>query len=329
MSAAPRAAIAGTGIYVPEKVLSNADLEKMVETSNDWIVSRTGIHERRVAMNGQATSDLAFIAAKDACRDAGVEPDQLDLIIVATITPDMSFPSTACLVQDRLGARRAGAYDLSAACSGFVYALAQANALIACGQCRNILIIGAEALSKVTDYTDRGSCILFGDGAGAAVLQPTTEDKGVLFCRLLADGAGGDMMKLPAGGSRMPASPETVRDGLHYMEIHGREVYRFAVTTMRDLIQEAMAKCGLSVADVAMVIPHQVNMRILESATSKLGFPMEKVYTNIDRYGNTSAASVPLALHEARAEGRLKAGDTAIMVAFGGGLTWASAVVKF
>ena len=323
-----KAAIVGTGHYVPEHVLCNADLERMVDTSDEWIVSRTGIHERRIARNGQATSELSVLAGRRALEDARVDPSEVDLIVVATITPDRMFPSTACTVQAELGAHQAGAFDLSAACSGWLYGLTLAAKCIETGQNRTVLVIGAETLSKITDYQDRTTCILFGDGAGAAVLQPAEDGRGVLFSRMKADGRGGHMMTLPAGGSRQPATHRTVDRRLHYMRIRGREVFKFAVTTFIELIDEAMSRCQLRVDDVALVVPHQVNSRIIEAAVKKLDIPMGKVYQNIDRYGNTSAASIPIALDEAKREGRLRSGETAILVAFGGGLTWASAVVR-
>lgn len=323
-----KAAIVGTGRYLPERVLDNADLERMVDTSNEWIITRTGIRERRIASDGEATSTLSVRAARRALDDAGVDPSEVDLIAVATITPDMMFPSTACTVQAALGAHRAGAFDILAACSGWLYAVGLASKCIETGQNKTVLVIGAETLSKVTDYTDRATCILFGDGAGAAVLQAAQDGRGVLFTSMRADGRGGDMMTLPAGGSRLPATFRTVGDRLHYIRIRGREVFKFAVNSFIELIHEAMVRCELGVDDVALVVPHQVNSRIIEAAVKKLDIPLEKVYQNIDRYGNTSAASIPIALDEAKKEGRLRSGDTAILVAFGGGLTWASAVVR-
>ena len=324
----PLAAILGTGRCLPERVLTNQELERMVDTSDDWIVGRTGIRERRIVSDGQTTSGLAVHAARQACEDAGIDPADLELILVATITPDMFFPSTACLVQEQLGARSAGAFDLLAACSGFVYALSTAACYIQAGWYRRVLVIGAETLSKVVDYQDRSTCILFGDGAGAVVLGDDYTGRGVLFSRLAADGRGAGLMSIPAGGSRMPASEATVNDRLHYMTIRGREVFKFAVNSMVALVQEALQRCRLAPEDVALVIPHQVNERIIEAAMKKLDLPREKYYVNIDRYGNTSAASIPIALDEARREGRLLAGDHVIMVAFGGGLTWASSVVR-
>jgi 3-oxoacyl-[acyl-carrier-protein] synthase-3 len=310
-------------------VLTNGELESLVETSNDWIVERTGIRERRVVSDGEATSTLAIPAARAACENAQVDPASLDLIIVATVTPDTVFPSCACLVQEALGARNAGAFDLSAACSGFVYALATGASYVQSGGAARVLVVGAETLSKFVDYRDRSTCILFGDGAGAVLLEPATEsDRGVLFSRLRADGRGASLMAIPAGGSRLPATCDTVQNRLHYMKIQGREVFKFAVTTMKELIEEAMARCELSVDQVALVIPHQVNERIIDAASKKLDLPRDRYFVNIDRYGNTSAASIPIALDEARRKGQVKTGDHVIMVAFGAGLTWGSCVVR-
>jgi 3-oxoacyl-[acyl-carrier-protein] synthase-3 len=328
MKPTSRAAIAGTGSYVPDGVLTNADLERLVDTSNDWIVERTGIHERRVAAAGETTASMATIAGRRACQNAGLDPAELDLIIVATVTPDHVFPATACLVQGALGARRAGAFDLEAACSGFLYGASVATAMISAGLYRNVLVVGAETLSRIVDYTDRGTCILFGDGAGAAVFSRSTGDSGVLHSRLASDGAQAGMLQLPAGGSKLPASIETVAARQHYMQIEGRKVFKFATTTFIDLVQEAMRVCELRPEDVGLIVPHQVNERIIEAAIGKLGLPREKFFINIARYGNTSAASVPIALDEARRQGRLRPGDHVIMVAFGAGLTWASLVAR-
>ncbi|KPJ60633.1 MAG: 3-oxoacyl-ACP synthase [Planctomycetes bacterium DG_23] len=320
---------AGTGSFVPEKIMSNQDLEKMVDTSDEWIRTRTGIKERRLISDGAATSDLAYEASRRALEAAKIKPEDLDLIIVGTITPDYFFPSTACILQNRLGANGSGAFDLLAACSGFIYGVSAASEYLARGSCKTALIVGAEALSTFTDYTDRGSCVLFGDGAGAAVLVKTDEPRGVLYTTLGADGSGAEYMILPAGGSRLPASHQTVDRRLHYMKIRGRETFKFAVTKMQDLLVEAIERLEIAVNDIALVIPHQVNIRILDAAAKKIHLPKEKMYINIDRYGNTSAASVPIALDEANREGRLSPGDIVILVAFGGGLTWASAVIRW
>jgi len=300
----------------------------MVDTSDEWIVTRTGISERRMTGPHEATSDLALAAARRALDDARLSPGEIDLVVVSTITPDMFFPSTACLVQDRLGARNAGAFDLSAACSGFVYAISAASSMIAAGGVKKALVIGAETLTKITNYDDRSSCILFGDGAGAVVLGDAP-GRNIVYTKLGADGSGGDMMTLPAGGSRMPATLQTVRDKLHFMVIHGREVFKFAVVKMQECIQDALDARGYKAEDISLIVPHQVNLRILAAAAEKFGLPMEKVQVNIDRYGNTSAASIPIALDEAVKAGKLKPGDVVILVAFGGGLTWASALIEW
>ena len=318
--------IIGTGSFLPEKTLTNSDLEKMVDTSDEWIRTRTGIQCRHIADADTASSDLAYGASVKALEDAGVSPQELDLIIVATITPDQFFPSTACELQKKLGAEPCGAFDLMAACSGFTYGLVVASQFIENGGADKVLVVGAESLSKVTDYTDRGSCILFGDGAGAAVLSRSDHDGGLRHYEIGASGKGGECMILPAGGSRIPASVESVENRLHYMKIQGREVYRFAVTKMTELCDRAVTQAGIDWDDVTVVIPHQVNLRILEASAKRLGIDVDKYYVNIDRHGNTSAASVPIALDEARREGRFKDSDTIVFVAFGGGLTWACAV---
>ncbi len=324
------AIISGTGSYVPEKRLTNQDLEKLVETSNDWIVQRTGIRERRIAASEQATSDLAIEAARRAIESARIKPDDIDLIIAATLTPDMSTPSTACILQSALGIKRhIGAFDINAACSGFVYSLSTASQFIANGIYKHVLVVGAETLSRIVDYTDRGTCILFGDGAGAVILSACDDpERGLQAFELGADGAGGPLLNVPAGGSRMAITPEVLARHDHCLKMSGREVYKFAVTQMTHSLQQAMQACSLTSEHVRLVVPHQVNQRIIDSATGKMGFPAEKVYINIDRYGNTSGASVPIALDEAMRSGRCGAGDWIIMVAFGAGLTWASATVR-
>ncbi len=330
MTAVRSARIVGTGRYVPERVMTNEDFTRIVETSDAWIHQRTGMRERRIAENDQATSDLAVAAGQAALQDAGVAPEDVDLVLCATITADNTLPSTACWIQDRLGLTHAGAYDLTAACSGNIYALAQARANILAGQARTVLVIAAECLSRITDYADRGTCVLFGDGAGAAVVQASDQpDTGILYTTLYADGSGGAMMLLPGGGSRRPTSHETVDERLHYMKIRGREVFKFAVLKMQELIEECMAHCGWTVDDVRLVIPHQVNTRIINAATSRMGFPPEKVFLNIEQYGNTGGASCAIAHAEARAEGLLAEGDRSILVAFGGGLTWAGAAIQY
>lgn len=319
----------GTGSAVPERVLTNFDLEKMVETSDEWIRTRTGIRERRIADEGMASSDLAEQAARRALEMAGVEPGDVELIVVATVTPDMVFPSTACLVQDRLKARRAAAFDLSAACSGFVYALQVAWAALLARQYRLALVIGVDCLSKVVDYTDRSTCVLFGDGAGAVVLGPVRESYGVLSTYLAADGAYGNLLYLPGGGSRYPASAKTVAERMHYIRMTGNEVFKLAVRAMGEAAEQALSRAGLGAEQVDWLIPHQANIRIIQAAAKRLGIGEERVVVNIDRYGNTSAGSIGLALDEAVRSGQVKEGQHLLMVAFGGGLTWGAAVVRW
>ncbi|CAI6030574.1 3-oxoacyl-[acyl-carrier-protein] synthase 3 [Paenibacillus sp. JJ-100] len=319
--------IIGTGKYVPEKILTNSDLEKMVDTNDEWIVSRTGIKERHIAAPDQATSDLAYEAALKALESAGMTGSDLDLIIVATITPDSSFPSTACILQDKLGAKGAAAFDLSAACSGFVYGLATATSFIQSGMYNNALVIGADCLSRITDYTDRNTCVLFGDGAGAVVVGEVPEGRGFKAFDLGAEGAGGSLLQIEGGGSRLPASAETVENKKHYIYMNGREVFKFAVRVMGTATIEVLRKAGMDRTDVDLFVPHQANVRIIQSAMQRLELPEEKVVVNVDKYANTSAASIPLALVEAAEEGRMKAGDTVLMVGFGGGLTWGASVL--
>jgi len=324
-----RAAITGMGYALPDRVLTNADLEKMVDTDDEWIVQRTGIRERRIVSDDESTATLAIGATRAALADAGIEATDLDLIINATVSPDMPFPATACFIQDAVGATDVPAFDISAACSGFIYAVTLAQQFIENGTYRRVLIVAADALSRITDYTDRGSCILFGDAAGAVMLEATDQaDRGVEYTVMHADGSGWDFIHIPAGGARKPASIETVEAREHYMHLRGRDVYRFAVAKMQWLLGDCLEKCNLTVDDVDMVIPHQVNLRIIKSAAEKFNFPMDKVYVNIDRYGNTSGASIPVALAEARDAGLIGKGSTVMMIAFGAGLTWAGAVVK-
>ncbi|MGC6586105.1 beta-ketoacyl-ACP synthase III [Paenibacillus sp. Dod16] len=319
--------IIGTGKYVPEKILSNHDLEKMVDTSDEWIVSMTGIRERHIAAPNEATSDLAYHAAVNALKSAGMNAEDLELIIVATITPDMFFPSTACLLQDRLGAKKAAAFDLSAACSGFVYGLATATNFVKTGMYNNALVIGVDCLSRITDYTDRNTCVLFGDGAGAAIVGEVPEGRGFQAFDLGAEGAGGAHLYVEAGGSRLPASAETINTNKHFIYMNGREVFKFAVRVMGSATEAVLSKAGIDKKDIDLFIPHQANIRIIKSAMERLELPEEKVVINVDKYANTSAASVPLALVEAQESGRLKEGDKVLMVGFGGGLTWGSSVL--
>lgn len=323
------ATITGVGSCLPSNVITNSDLEKMVDTNDEWIRTRTGIRERRVVDAETATSDLAVVAAERALAEAGVAAEDLDLILVATVTPDMPFPATACLVQERLGARQAAGLDLEAACSGFIYALATGAQFIESGLYDRVLVIGAETLSKIVDWTDRRTCILLGDGAGAVVLEPTEPDQGIVGLHLGADGSGADLLYQPAGGSRLPASDETVRQRLHFMQMNGREVFKFAVKVMGEAAQAALDKCNLSLGDVDFYVPHQANYRIIESSARRFGLPMDRVYVNIDRYGNMSSASIPVALDEALNEGRINPGDIVLLVAFGGGLTWGAAAIRW
>ena len=329
MASERTAQIVGWGKYVPSQILTNEDLAKMVDTSDDWIRARTGIVERRIADPRETTSTMSIKAAQAALQVADVAPEQLDLIIVTTATPDYLFPATACLVQDALGARRAGAFDLLAGCSGFVYGLGIGSQLIISGVYENVLVIGAETLSRIMDWTDRDTCVLFGDGAGALVLRASDAPGGVLSFTLGADGSGGDLLILPGGGSRHPASAETVAQGLHYARMSGREVFRFATRIMGHAAKEAIRAAKLEIDDVDLFIPHQANIRIIQSAARQLRLPMEKVFVNLDRYGNTSCASIPMAFCEAIEEERIKPGDHLVLVSFGAGLTWAAAVVQW
>ncbi|SHE60060.1 3-oxoacyl-[acyl-carrier-protein] synthase III [Seinonella peptonophila] len=321
--------IIGVGAYVPEKKLTNYDLEKMVETNDEWIVSRTGIKERRIAAKEEAASDLAVKASKRALKQAGITADQLDLIIVATVTPDMVFPATACLVQNQLGATKAATFDLSAACTGFIYGITTATQFIKTGVYQHALVIGVDCLSRIVDWEDRNTCILFGDGAGAAVLGPVEDGYGLLSFDLGGNGEGGDLLKVEAGGSRLPASELTVANKQHMIAMNGREVFKFAVRVMSKSTQKALDHAGLEKEDIDFFIPHQANIRIIESAMKRFGLPREKVVVNIDKYGNMSSASIPVALNEAIEQERIKKGDTLVLCGFGGGLTWGSTVIKW
>lgn len=321
--------IIGIGSYKPEKIMTNADLEKMVETSNEWIVSRTGIEERRIAAANQATSDLAYEAAKKALENAKVSPEDIDLIIVATMTPDYFTPATAALVQDKLGAKKAAAFDLSSACSGQVYALVVAQNFIATGAYKKVLVIGAETLSKVIDWTDRNTCILFGDGASAMVLGEVEEGYGIKAFHLAADGSGEQALLVPAGGSRKPATEETVASKEHYLKMNGKEVFKFAVTVIPDTVAKTLEKAGMEMKDVDLIVPHQANYRIVSAAAKKMDYPEEKFYMNLNKLGNTSGASIGLALTEAYENGVVKKGDNLVFVGFGAGLSYASLVLKW
>ncbi len=321
--------IAGTGSYLPEKVLTNADLEKIVDTSDEWISTRTGIKERRIVAEGQASSDLAYEAAKKAMQSAQVEPEELDMIIVATITPDMIFPATACVLQERLGVKGKASFDLEAACSGFLYGITVGSQFIATGMYDNVLVVAAEALSKIIDWKDRSTCVIFADGAGAAVLQPSLDNSGIISSYLGADGAGADLVGVPAGGSRLPASQETVRERQHYMKMRGNGLFKKAVKAMVQAINVSLEKAGLTYDQIDFFIPHQANIRIINPVAKRIGLDKDKVYINLDKYGNMSAASVAVALDQAVKEGKIKKGDKVLLTCFGGGITWASLVIEW
>ncbi len=321
--------IVSTGSYLPEKVLTNFDLEKMVETSDQWITERTGIKERRIANENQTASDLAYEASKVALGRADLNAEDIDLIITATVTGDMPFPSTACILQDKLGAKKAAAFDINAACSGFLYGLYVADSFIRSGMHNKILVVGTEVLSKITDWEDRTTCVLFGDGAGAVIVEPTTENRGIISMSINSDGSMWDLLYLPAGGSKVPASRESVDNKLHYIKMKGNETFKFAVRTLEDLVIKILEENNLAPSQLSLLIPHQANLRIIQATADRLGLPMEKVLINIDKYGNTSAASIPIALDEAVMSGRIKDGDYILLEAFGGGITWASALIKW
>jgi len=321
--------IIAVGSYVPERVLTNADLEKMVETSNEWILTRTGIRERHIAAANEYTSDLAVQAARRAMAKANVTAEQIDLIIVATITPDMPFPSTAAIVQRKLGATRAAGFDIEAACSGFIYALEIGQQFIMSRTYETVLVIGAEKLSTITDWQDRNTCVLFGDGAGAAILQNRGNSHGLMTTFMGTDGSKGDLLCMPGGGSQNPASPETVKARLHYLKMEGKETFKNAVQAMVSAGQEALRRCQLDISQIKCLIPHQANRRIIEAVGERLGAKPEQIFMNLDKYGNTSAASVAIALDEAVEQGRIKRGDLVLMVVFGAGFTWASAIVEW
>jgi 3-oxoacyl-[acyl-carrier-protein] synthase III len=320
--------VLGLGKYIPEKILTNADLEKMVDTSDEWITTRTGIKERHIAAKDEATSDLATKAARQALKAASLDPRDLDMIIVATVTPDMQFPATATFVQANLGAKKAICFDISAACAGFIYGITIAQQFIARGTVKNALVIGAETLSRITDWKDRNTCVLFGDGAGAVVLGESKSSE-ILSAYLGSDGSNTGLLNMPGGGSRNPATDKTVQDRLHYIKMEGSELFKIAVTSMADAALMALKNAGLKCAEVNWIIPHQANLRIINAVAKRLGFVNAQVYLNIEKYGNMSSACVAIALCEAAQEGKLKKGDIVLLDAFGGGLVWGAVIIKW
>ena len=325
-----RSRIAGVGSAVPKKILSNADLEKIVETTDDWIVTRTGIRERRIVSDGEKFSDLCTRASEGALKQAHVKPEDIDMILVGTISGDMPFPATACLVQNNLGARRAAASDISAACVGFLYGLHLADGLIQSQKAENVLVVGGEILSRYVDWTDRSTCVLFGDGAGAVVLQATKGDHGILGSRMKSNGALAEFIWMPGGGSNHPANdPKTLEQRLPFIRMKGNETFKVAVKLMADISAEVLAEQGFTREDVRLFVPHQANERIIDAVAERLKFPPERVYKNVDRYGNTSAASIPLALDECQQKGLLNTGDLVLLTAFGAGLVWGSVLLRW
>lgn len=323
------ASITGTGSFLPKKVLTNDDLSKMLDTTDEWITKRTGIKERRIVENGATASDLAIEASLRALDDANVLPSEVDLIVAATITPDCLVPSTACFLQDKIGASNAGAFDILAACAGFVYALSIAKSFVASGAMKTVLVVGTECLSKITDYTDRSTCILFGDGAGAVVVQRGNGRREIITTHLGSDGSQAELLMLPAGGSKLPTSHETIESRLHYIRLKGKELFKVAINNMVDVITKTVAENNMKIEDIDLIIPHQSNIRIIEAAMERLKLPRKKAYINIDRIGNTSSASIPIAIDEIDKGGMLNPGDLVLLVAFGGGLTWSSSIIKW
>ena len=321
--------IVGVGSYVPENILTNHDLSKIVDTSHEWIMERTGIEERRIADEGIATSDMATMAAKRALKDANLKAEEIELIILATVTSDYAFPSTACIVQKNLGATNAAALDINAGCSGFIYGMTMGEAFIKSGMYKKILVIGAETLSRILNWQDRNTCVLFGDGAGACILDRCQEGFGILGSDLGSDGSKADVLLQPAGGSRLPASVETVEKKLHSLDMNGKEVFKFAVRIMEKSVKDLMEKANSDLKNLDFLIPHQANMRIINSASKKLKLDKDKIYVNLNKYGNMSAASIPVALDEAIKDKKLNKGDNVVLVAFGAGLTWASTLLKW
>ena len=324
-----RSKIIGTGSYLPEKVMTNDDWAKIVDTSDEWITTRTGIKERHFAADDQATSDLITEAAKLAIEDAGIDKDELDLIVVATISGDNAYPSTGCWVQKKLGAKPIPAFDVGAGCSGFLYALIVADSFIKAGSAKKVLVAGAEVMSRVINWEDRNTCVLFGDGAGAAVLEATEEDTGILSHSWEADGNLGDLLIQPAGGSAMPATAETVAEKKHTVHMSGNEVFKHAVRMMQDSALKAIERAGLTSDDINLFIPHQANIRIIEATIRRANIPLEKTFINIDKIANVSAGTIPIALDHARKEGRIKPGDNVLFAAFGAGFTWAGMTIRF
>ena len=324
-----RSKIISTGSYLPERILTNFDLEKIVDTSDEWITERTGIKERRIASENQAASDLAYEASRLALEKASLKAEDIDLLIAATVTGDMPFPSTACILQHRLGAKNAAAFDINAACSGFLYGLYVADSFVRSGMHKRVLIIGAEVLSKITDWEDRTTCVLFGDGAGAAIVEPTEEERGIISMHINSNGSMWDLLHIPGGGSRYPVSKDSLDKRLHYIKMKGNETFKVAVRTLEDLVLRILKDNKLDPSQLSLLIPHQANLRIIQATADRLGLPMDKVLINLDKYGNTSAASIPIALDEAVMTGRIKNGDYILLEAFGGGLTWASALIKW
>jgi 3-oxoacyl-[acyl-carrier-protein] synthase III len=329
MSRQRRSAIVGIGSELPSKIVTNHDLEKIVDTSDEWITVRTGIKERRVLEDGKGNADMAFQAARRALADARMDAKDLDAIIMGTVTPDYPFPSSACVLEDMLGARNVFSFDIGAACSGFINALAVADSFIRTGAINNALVVGSDVLSRLLNWQDRTTCILFGDGAGAVVLSASENGSGVLSTKLRTDGSYVKTLYVPAGGSLKPATAETVRRNEHTITMNGKEVFKIAVRSMEEISRQALAEAGIDIGQVSMVIPHQANRRIIVALAERLGVPMEKIVVNVDKYGNTSAASIPVALDEAKRQGRIKPGDIVLMNSFGGGFSWGAAVVKF
>lgn len=323
-----KVSLLGTGSYLPERVMTNADLEKLVETSDEWIRTRTGISERRIARDDESTSDMAAVAATRALARCGVKPDEVDVIIVATVTPDMVFPSTACFVQEHIGAKHAFCFDLEAACSGFLYGVEVAKGFLASGMYDTALVIGAEKLSAVVDWEDRGTCVLFGDGAGAAVLRAGHQGRGIISSVMGSDGSLAHLLGIPGGGSRHGTSPATIEQRLHFIQMEGNQVFKHAVRCMSDAGVRALEQAGLTAGDVSWVVPHQANMRIIKAISDRVKIPLDRFCINLDRVGNTTGASVPLALDEAVADGRVKQGDIVLFIVFGGGFTWGAMVVE-